>query len=77
MYGAVAPAPVNVIRGGDALWQTVLVPLTVAVGSGRTTTSNDFVPRQAFDPTPLTVYVVVTSGATLMTEPVFPPGCQL
>jgi len=36
VYGAEAEAPVKVIRGAVAFWQTLVVPETVAVGKGFT-----------------------------------------
>jgi hypothetical protein len=41
VYGAVPPDPVNVISGAEVFLHTAVVPLTVAVGNGFTTTTAD------------------------------------
>jgi hypothetical protein len=38
VYGAVPEAPVNVMSGEGAFWQTTVVPIIVAVGNGFTIT---------------------------------------
>jgi hypothetical protein len=38
VYGAEAEAPVKVINGGFAFWQTAVVPAILAVGKGFTVT---------------------------------------
>jgi hypothetical protein len=38
VYGAVPPAPVKVMAGEAAFWQTAVDPEIVAAGSGFTTT---------------------------------------
>ena len=57
-------APVNVISGDAALRQTVVVPETLAVGSGLTVTVVEAVAVQPKPFVTVTVYVVVAVGLT-------------
>lgn len=66
--------PVNVTRGSVAFWQTVAVPLMVAVGNGRTKTVTVAESLQPFAAVAVTVNVEVLSGLTVTSFPDNEPG---